>query len=228
MTRRNNSSEAEHIDRARQLRKDSTFPERRLWAELRGRRLAGHKFRRQAPVGPFIADFLNHESKVIIELDGQSHVDRGRQDLSRQNWLESQGFRILRVSNDDLMTDLDVVLDAIERSVRLDSNRQGDRYAPTDKERPTYDGRTDLLSPVPTSPTGRRCRGAADEGGVALPAGSSAPGRCWMEDSVPLGDQLKVSESCYDPHPAFGHLLPTGEGETSSENPSRSSIRGTI
>lgn len=114
MTHRNGPTDPETLSRARQLRHDLTFPERKLWAVLRGRRLAGHKFRRQAPIGPFIVDFLQSSSKLIIELDGRSHDDRGIKDHSRQTWLEGEGFRVLRFSNDDVLTDIEMVLEAID------------------------------------------------------------------------------------------------------------------
>jgi len=99
--------------RGRKFRQESTIPERRLWNELRAGRLCGMKFRRQHPIGPFIVDFYCHENRLVIELDGDSHNDRGRYDLDREEFLKSQNLRVLRFGNDDVLHDLEAVLRAI-------------------------------------------------------------------------------------------------------------------
>jgi len=81
--------------RGRKLSRDSTFPERRLWNYLRNGQLCSLKFRRQHAIGPYTVDFYCHEHRLVIELDGQSHNDRGDCDLDRQRYLESQSLRIL-------------------------------------------------------------------------------------------------------------------------------------
>jgi len=105
--------ESEAVRRARRLRREMTFPERRLWSELRDRGAAGEKFRRQAPFGPYIVDFLHMSSRLVVELDGRSHDDRYAYDAARQNWPESRGFRVLRIANDDVIDDIEAVVDAI-------------------------------------------------------------------------------------------------------------------
>jgi very-short-patch-repair endonuclease len=90
-----------------------TGPERRLWYALRDRRLAGFKFRRQVVIGPFIVDFYHHDAGLVIEIDGESHADRGEADRERQAWLESRKLRVLRFTNDDILHDLENVLVAI-------------------------------------------------------------------------------------------------------------------
>ena len=77
---------------ARELRRDSTFPERLLWSRLRNRGLFGLKFRRQHPIGPFVIDFYCRESSLAVELDGRSHEGRESYDDARTDWLESQGL----------------------------------------------------------------------------------------------------------------------------------------
>jgi len=67
-------------------------PERRLWKHLRDRRLAGLKFVRQAPLGKFVVDFLCREQRLIVELDGESHTDRGRYDLDRIAGLDADAW----------------------------------------------------------------------------------------------------------------------------------------
>ena len=88
--------------RARQLRVEMTDAERRLWSALRSRRLAGYKFRRQRPVGPFIEDFVCIKHRLIIEADGGQHADN-HADEHRAAWLERRGWRIMRFWNNDIL-----------------------------------------------------------------------------------------------------------------------------
>jgi very-short-patch-repair endonuclease len=97
------------IGRARQLRKDSTPPEDLLWLDLRNGQIGGLKFRRQQPIGPFVVDFYCHSAGLIVEIDGMSHIDHLEQDQERINYLEQQGLKVLRVSNQDVINDLDAV-----------------------------------------------------------------------------------------------------------------------
>jgi very-short-patch-repair endonuclease len=84
---------------AQRLRSDQTDVERRLWFELRDRRFYGHKFRRQVPVDPFIVDFACWERSFIIELDGGQHNSMIDDDRKRTQWLEGNGWRVLRFWN---------------------------------------------------------------------------------------------------------------------------------
>lgn len=102
-----------NIDRARQLRHEMTEAEQFLWKRLRHRQLLGMKFRRQVPIGSFIADFCCLERRVIVELDGGQHVDEEAYDVGRTEWLQSQGFRVLRFWNHEVFKETQVVLDAI-------------------------------------------------------------------------------------------------------------------
>lgn len=97
---------------ARKLRVTSTEAEKRLLRLLRGRRFAGAKFRRQTPIGPYVADFVCEQAKLIIELDGSQHAD-SRRDVHRTADLERLGYRVLRVWNNDLTGDIEAVLQAI-------------------------------------------------------------------------------------------------------------------
>src|SRR6266849_1523045 len=103
----------ESKQRARDLRHNATPAERILWKHLRGRRFVGIKFRRQQPLGPFIADLFCAELRLIIELNGETHVGREAADRRRQQWLEDNGFKVLRFWNTDIYEDLEVVLEAI-------------------------------------------------------------------------------------------------------------------
>ncbi|MFZ2156499.1 MAG: endonuclease domain-containing protein [Bradyrhizobium sp.] len=104
---------------ARALRKNSTDAERILWSELRGHRLNGAGFRRQVPVDNYIADFMCHAAKLVIELDGGQHFsDRAEQrDAARSAVIEAKGFQVLRFSNHDVMTNRAGVLETIAAAV---------------------------------------------------------------------------------------------------------------
>ena len=104
--------------RARRLRRQSTDAERALWSQLRDRRLEGVRFRRQAPIGWYIADFVSHERKLIVELDGGQHAGRRAYDARRTRWLESRGYKVLRFWNDDVLLRLTSVLEAIAQELR--------------------------------------------------------------------------------------------------------------
>ena len=101
--------------RARILRKDDTEAERRLWEELRNRRLNGFKFVRQLPIGPYFADFGCRSSKLIVEVDGTTHGsdEEVRYDATRTRFLEARGWRVLRVWNVEVFTAQDAVCDTI-------------------------------------------------------------------------------------------------------------------
>jgi very-short-patch-repair endonuclease len=94
---------------ARQLRARMTDAERKLWFALKDRRFAAFKFRRQVPVGPYIADFLCFESRLIVEVDGGQHADSAH-DVERDNWLAQNEFHLLRFWNNDVLQNLEGVL----------------------------------------------------------------------------------------------------------------------
>ncbi|WP_133140547.1 endonuclease domain-containing protein [Legionella genomosp. 1] len=98
--------------RARNLRKNSTDAERHLWYYLRANRL-GFKFKRQAPIGTYIVDFLCFEKRLIIELDGGQHMDSQIYDIKRTDWLRAQGFRVFRFWNNDVFQQTQSVLEVI-------------------------------------------------------------------------------------------------------------------
>ena len=95
---------------ARTLRHNQTDTERELWHLLRGRELAGYKFRRQVPLGPYIADFVCLSSRLIVELDGGQHGEQITYDSERTKWLEAQDFRVLRFWNDQVFEEREAVL----------------------------------------------------------------------------------------------------------------------
>lgn len=94
-------------DRARRLRREQTEAEARLWEVLRGDRMDGWKWRRQAVVGPFIVDFLCLEAAVVVELDGGVHAERTVYDDRRDAYLRGKGLLVLRFGNAAVLQDLD-------------------------------------------------------------------------------------------------------------------------
>ena len=98
--------------RAREMRNNATPAERALWTQLRGSRLAGHKFSRQIAVGPFICDLVCRQAKLVIELDGSLHGGPG--DLARTRFLEGEGYSVLRFENAQVRDHLGSVLAVIE------------------------------------------------------------------------------------------------------------------
>ncbi len=105
-------------DRARELRKNLTDTERLLWAALRGRRFAGFKFRRQMPLGSYIVDFVCLDRRLVIELDGGQHTQQADYDQRRTDWLRSQGFRVIRFWNHEVLQDWETVAEVIWRELQ--------------------------------------------------------------------------------------------------------------
>ena len=102
--------------RAARLRSEATPPEELLWSRLRRRQLHGLRFRRQHPLGPFIADFYCHEAALVVEIDGSTHVgERKAADADRDRWMRERNLRIVRVTAHDVLTDIDAVMRTIAR-----------------------------------------------------------------------------------------------------------------
>ena len=101
--------------RARALRGGQTGAEALLWRVLRGRSLAGFKFVRQQPIGPYFADFVCREQKLVVELDGATHSadEELRHDARRTQFLQALGYRVLRFANEEVYRNLDGVLETI-------------------------------------------------------------------------------------------------------------------
>ena len=106
-------------DRARQLRRHQTDVEGKLWSRLRARQLSGAKFRRQYPIGGFIADFYCYERRLVIELDGGHHAEHVDADQSRTDFFVSQGYRVLRFWNNEVIENIDGVLEQIAHTLTL-------------------------------------------------------------------------------------------------------------
>ena len=100
-----------HRGFAKTMRRNPTEAEQKLWLLLKDRRFASYKFRRQVPIGPYIADFVCYSARLIVELDGSQHADGA--DARRDEWLAAKGFEVLRVWNNDLTSEQAAVSDAI-------------------------------------------------------------------------------------------------------------------
>lgn len=103
------------LQRARRLRRDMSDEERILWMLLRDRRFAGFKFRRQAPLGDYVVDFVCFERKLVIELDGSQHAEpeQAAFDARRALALESAGFRVVRIWTSDLFREREGTMETI-------------------------------------------------------------------------------------------------------------------
>jgi very-short-patch-repair endonuclease len=100
-------------ERARQLRRNQTDAEKRLWARLRSRQLNGFKFRRQFVIGPFITDFCCFEQRLVVELDGGQHASKTATDETRSAFLHSCRYTVLRFWDNEVLTNIDGVLERI-------------------------------------------------------------------------------------------------------------------
>ena len=105
------------IERARQMRRDATIPERAIWRLLKTFRDQGFHFRRQVQIGKYYADIACHHAKLVIEVDGDTHaIGRGPEyDAQRDAFMRERGFEIIRFSNDDLMKNPEGVFSVIEK-----------------------------------------------------------------------------------------------------------------
>ena len=106
------------VSNARRPRQDQTEAERLLWSRLRDRGLDGRKFRRQSPIGTYVVDFECREKGVVVELDGGQHAERIDADGARTAWLETQGYRVVRFWNHDVLGNIDGVLEAIRMALK--------------------------------------------------------------------------------------------------------------
>jgi len=104
----------EHV---RRLRREMTTAERILWGELRANRLDGFHFRRQSPICGFVVDFYCHQARLVIEVDGIGHDDQKEYDAQRDRFISSQGLRMLRFSNANVLTNLNAVIGTIRKAL---------------------------------------------------------------------------------------------------------------
>ena len=100
-------------DRARQLRRNQTDVEKKLWSRLRARQIGGAKFRRQYPIGHVIVDFCCFEGRLVVELDGGQHAARSQADRQRSSWIVAHGYRALRFWDNEVIENINGVLERI-------------------------------------------------------------------------------------------------------------------
>ena len=129
------------IQRARELRSSQTPQEQELWQELRAKRFSGFKFRRQVPIGRYIVDFVCFAQKVIVELDGSQHQDNQDYDAARDQWLNEQGFSVLRFWNNQWTQQREAVLEVVWQKLH---------YHPLPNPSPM---KGEGLKPLPTAET---------------------------------------------------------------------------
>ncbi|MEC5385018.1 endonuclease domain-containing protein [Uliginosibacterium sp. H3] len=107
----------EHLDNAKRLRTAQTKAEQCLWYRLRAHRFIGLKFKRQKPIGPYIADFICIEKQLIVEVDGGQHAGAKTYDDVRDKYLNEQGFMVLRFWNNEVLDQTEAVLEKIRVAV---------------------------------------------------------------------------------------------------------------
>lgn len=105
--------------RAKELRRELTPAEQKVWAQVRNGQLDGAQFRRQHAVGTYIVDFFCAKAKLVIEVDGDTHADQLEYDAERTRWLnEHKHYRVIRFTNDDVHRNLDAVIHAIRAALK--------------------------------------------------------------------------------------------------------------
>lgn len=105
--------------RSRELMRNATDAERKLWVQLSGREIAGTRFNRQFPIEPFTCDVVSRSAKLVVEVDGGQHAVDVEKDRARTAHLKAQGYRVIRFWNNDVMDRIEGVVAEIER-VRRD------------------------------------------------------------------------------------------------------------
>ncbi len=108
---------------AKKLRSNATDAEVKLWSALKNRQLENFKFRRQTPVGKYIVDFICHKKNLIVEVDGGQHMEASKVDDERTAWLQSNGYRVIRFWNDQVLKETGAVLEEILRFLNQENQR---------------------------------------------------------------------------------------------------------
>jgi very-short-patch-repair endonuclease len=94
-----------------------TDAEVRLWLRLRGEQIEGYRFRRQVPIGPYVADFACLKARLVVEVDGGQHAEEVERDQKRTDWLASWGFRVLRFWNGEVLQQTDGVVELVREAL---------------------------------------------------------------------------------------------------------------
>jgi very-short-patch-repair endonuclease len=125
--------------RSRELRVQVTLPEQRLWAGLSATKVAGVRFNRQFPIGPFVCDFVWRSAKLVIEVDGESHGHTERADAARTRYIGNMGYRVIRFWNNDVMERLEGVVAEIKRVLADRPSQHQVKQPPAVLDRPGDD-----------------------------------------------------------------------------------------
>jgi very-short-patch-repair endonuclease len=112
------------LQRAKDMRREPTPAERKLWSRLRAGRLVGIHFRRQQIIGPYIVDFYCHQARLVIEVDGEIHLQQQEYDQQREQMLQSHGLRVMRFSNTEINQNIEGVLAEILRTCTTATNKE--------------------------------------------------------------------------------------------------------
>jgi len=114
----------EQIDKSRELRKNMTSQERKLWSIIRNRQFFGYRFRRQFPIGQYIVDFICREKKIIIEIDGGQHneIKNIQYDNKRTEYLISEGYKVIRFWNNDVDKNIYGVYEKLKEVFEIGKN----------------------------------------------------------------------------------------------------------
>lgn len=135
-------------NRAKEMRKVMPETERRMWHELRAERFQAIKFRRQKVIGNYIADFASNAPRLVVEIDGDTHAGQENYDAARTQYLEDQGYTVIRFSNMEVMENMDGVLTRLGEVV-------AELVAPPPPPTPSPKGEGAIAS---LSPLGKRAR----------------------------------------------------------------------
>jgi very-short-patch-repair endonuclease len=121
----------ETIKKAKALRARMSLPEVKMWLAVKDRQLGGFRIRRQAPIGPFIADFACFECKLVVEVDGSTHDEKKlAYDRNRQAWLEKSGLQVFRIPAIEVLSNLDGVLEGLLIELRRRAPTGAARHLP--------------------------------------------------------------------------------------------------
>ena len=184
-------------NRAKELRDNATLPEQILWQYLRKSQFMGLKFRRQQPVGSYIADFACFYPKIIIELDGSQHIDNKEYDNKRDDFFKNAGFKVIRIFNNDISNNIDNVLEHIKNEITPTRELK----IPT---LPQGDGTNNNLLFIPClNPDGFQNGTRTNANGVDL--NRNFPTKNWGEDTSGAGE---------NPKDYYGGESPASEIET--------------
>lgn len=132
---------------ARTLRRSLTPPERLLWSKVKNSQLGGLRFRKQHPIGPYIADFYCHELRLVVEIDGPTHRDdQLAYDERRNRWMNDRGLRVIRIAGTEVFRNLDGVLSSIARLAEAPYHTPSPASAGEGSER--SEGREGIDTPI--------------------------------------------------------------------------------